>query len=112
MGVLDGKTAFILGASAGIAQASAKLLAADGATLYLLGRSSTRLDATREGILAVAPEAQIALCKGDPEDEATVAAAAQAAYEVKGRLDIVVGTVAGGGTGPLIEQDLETFTDF
>jgi NADP-dependent 3-hydroxy acid dehydrogenase YdfG len=39
MGVLDNQTAFILGASAGIAQASAKLLAADGATLYLLGRS-------------------------------------------------------------------------
>jgi NAD(P)-dependent dehydrogenase (short-subunit alcohol dehydrogenase family) len=112
MGVLDGQTAFILGASAGIAQASAKLLAADGATLYLLGRSSTRLDATREGILAAAPEAEIVLCKGDPEDEATVAAAAQAAYDVKGRLDIVVGTVAAGGTGPLIEQDLETFTNF
>ena len=112
MGVLDGQTAFILGASAGIAQASAKLLAADGAALYLLGRSTTRLEAAREGILAVAPEAEVVLQKGDPEDEATVAAAAQAAYDVKGRLDIVVGTVAGGGTGPLIEQDLETFTNF
>ncbi len=112
MGVLDGQTAFILGASAGIAQASARLLAADGATLYLLGRSSKRLDATREGILAVAPEAEIVLCKGDPEDEGTVAAAAQAAHDLKGRLDIVLGTVAGGGTGPLIQQDLETFTNF
>lgn len=112
MGVLDGQTAFILGASAGIAQASARLLAADGATLYLLGRSTKRLDATREGILAVVPEAEIVLQKGDPEDEPTVVAAAQAAYDVKGRLDIVVGTVASGGTGPLIEQDLDTFTNF
>src|SRR5271163_470616 len=112
MGVLDGQTAFILGASAGIAQASARLLAADGATLYLLGRSRRRLTETCDGILAVAPKAEIVVQKGDPEDEATVAAAAQAAHDVKGRLDIVVGTVASGGTGPLIGQDLETFTNF
>ena len=38
--------------------------------------------------------------KGDPEDEDTVKKAAQAAFDVAGRLDIVVGTVAtGGGTG-------------
>lgn len=112
MGVLDGQTAFILGASAGIAQASARLLAADGASLYLLGRSMQRLEATRDGILAVAPDAEIVLQKGDPEDEATVASAAEAAYDVNQRLNIVVGTVAAGGTGPLIQQDLATFTDF
>jgi len=111
MGVLDGKTAFILGASAGIAKASAALLAADGAALYLLGRSTSRLEAVRDGILEAAPDAEIMLQKGDPEDEATVAAAAQAAYDMKKRLNIVIGTVATGGTGPLIEQDLATFTD-
>lgn len=112
MGVLEGKTAFILGASAGIAQATAKLLAADGATLYLLGRSMHRLEATRDGILGVAPNAEIVLHKGDPEDEATVEKAARAAHDVKKRLNIVIGTVAVGGTGPLVEQDLATFTDF
>ncbi|WP_196773103.1 SDR family NAD(P)-dependent oxidoreductase [Mycobacterium asiaticum] len=112
MGVLDGQTAFILGASAGIAQASARLLAADGASLYLLGRSMRRLEVTRDGILAAVPNAEIVLQKGDPEDEETVAAAAQAAHDVNQRLDIVVGTVAAGGTGPLIQQDLATFTDF
>src|SRR5690348_3777508 len=50
VGVLDGQTAFILGASAGIARASAKLLAADGATLFLLGRSNRRLEATKQTI--------------------------------------------------------------
>jgi NAD(P)-dependent dehydrogenase (short-subunit alcohol dehydrogenase family) len=112
MGVLDGQTAFVLGASAGIAQASAKLLAVDGATLYLLGRSQSRLEATRDGILTVAPNAEIVLQKGDPEDEDTVRKAAQSAYNVKKRLNIVIGTVASGGTGPLIEQDLATFTNF
>lgn len=112
MGVLDGQTAFILGASAGIAQASAKLLAADGADLFLLGRSTRRLEATRDNILGHAPEAEVTLLKGDPENEATVQAAAQAAYDMHGRLNIVLGTVAVGGTGPLVEQDLETFTNF
>lgn len=112
MGVLDGQTAFILGASAGIAQASASLLAVDGATLYLLGRSMTRLEATRDRIHRVAPQAEIVLRKGDPEDEDTVRAAAQAAHDVHNRLDIVIGTVASGGTGPLVEQDLDTFTNF
>lgn len=112
MGVLDGQTAFILGASAGIAQASAKLLAVDGATLYLLGRSQSRLEATRDGILAVAPNAEIVIQKGDPEDEDIVRRAAQSAYDVKKRLNIVIGTVASGGTGPLVEQDLATFTNF
>ncbi|OMC14585.1 SDR family NAD(P)-dependent oxidoreductase [Mycobacterium colombiense] len=112
MGVLDGQTAFILGASAGIAQASAKLLAVDGATLYLLGRSQSRLEATRDGILAVAPNAEIVIQKGHPEDEDIVRRAAQSAYDVKKRLNIVIGTVASGGTGPLVEQDLATFTNF
>jgi len=111
MGVLDGRTAFILGASAGIAQASARLLAADGATLYLLGRSMKRLEKTRHRLLDAVPGAEIVLEEGDPEDEKTVEAAARAAHAVKQRLDIVIGTVATGGTGPLIEQDLETFTD-
>jgi len=111
MGVLDGRTAFILGASAGIAQASARLLAADGATLYLLGRSLKRLETTRQRLLDAVPGAEIVLDEGDPEDEKTVEAAARAAHAVKQRLDIVIGTVATGGTGPLVEQDLETFTD-
>lgn len=112
MGVLDGRTAFILGASAGIAQASARLLVADGASLYLLGRSMTRLEATREKLLDAVPTAEVRLHKGDPEDEGTVREAAQAAHDVAQRLDIVIGTVASGGTGPLVEQSLETFTDF
>jgi NAD(P)-dependent dehydrogenase (short-subunit alcohol dehydrogenase family) len=112
MGVLTDQTAFILGGSAGIAQASARLLAADGATLFLLGRSMARLETARDNIREAAPDAEIVLQEGDPEDEATVRSAAQAAFDVNGRLNIVVGTVATGGTGPLVEQSLETFTDF
>ncbi|MBX7453975.1 SDR family oxidoreductase [Mycolicibacterium sp. 3033] len=111
MRVLDGHTAFVLGASAGIARASAALLARDGATLFLLGRSKRRLEETQEGIRAAVPDAEIVTHKGDPEDESVVQSAAQAAHDVHNRLDIVVGTVATGGTGPLIDQDLATFTD-
>lgn len=111
VGTLEGRTAFVLGASAGIAQASAKLLAADGAALYLLGRSMKRLEATRQRLLDAVPDAEIEVAEGDPENEATVEAAARGAHALRQRLDIVVGTVATGGTGPLIEQDLAKFTD-
>jgi NADP-dependent 3-hydroxy acid dehydrogenase YdfG len=40
---LAGKTAIITGASSGIGRSAAKLLAKEGATLYLLGRSADRL---------------------------------------------------------------------
>jgi NAD(P)-dependent dehydrogenase (short-subunit alcohol dehydrogenase family) len=112
MGTLEGQTAFILGGSAGIAEATAKLLAADGATLYLLGRSQQRLEATKGRILERAPSAEIIVEEGDPEDEPTVERAAQRAFAVEQRLNIVIGTVAIGGTGPLVEQDLVTFTNF
>jgi NAD(P)-dependent dehydrogenase (short-subunit alcohol dehydrogenase family) len=111
VGTLEGRAAFVLGASAGIAQASAKLLAADGAALYLLGRSMKRLEATRQRLLDAVPDAEIEVAEGDPENEATVEAAARGAHALRQRLDIVVGTVATGGTGPLIEQDLAKFTD-
>jgi NADP-dependent 3-hydroxy acid dehydrogenase YdfG len=39
MGLLDGKTAIVTGAGSGIGKESAKLLAADGATVVLVGRS-------------------------------------------------------------------------
>lgn len=112
MGVLDDKTVFVLGASASIAKAAAKLIAADGATLYLMGRSMERLEAVKSDLLEVVPTAQVHLDEGDPEDERSVKDAATAAHAVSGRLDVVVGTVATGGTGPLIQQDLDTFTDF
>lgn len=44
MGLLDGKTAIVTGAGSGIGREAAKLLAADGATVILVGRRTELLD--------------------------------------------------------------------
>ncbi len=49
-GQLSGKTAIVTGASSGIGRAIAQHLGAEGATVYLVGRSQERLDAVKADI--------------------------------------------------------------
>jgi NADP-dependent 3-hydroxy acid dehydrogenase YdfG len=51
MGKLNGKTAFITGASAGIGEATARAFAAEGARLLLAARRKERLDALQPDLL-------------------------------------------------------------
>ncbi|MFJ8731220.1 SDR family NAD(P)-dependent oxidoreductase [Streptomyces bauhiniae] len=50
MGLLEGKTAVVTGASAGIGFASAERLAAEGAHVFITGRRKDELDAAAEAI--------------------------------------------------------------
>ncbi|MGW4300679.1 SDR family NAD(P)-dependent oxidoreductase [Streptomyces sp. NPDC004646] len=50
MGLLDGKTALVTGASTGIGLAGAVRLAAEGAHVFITGRRKTELDAAAEAI--------------------------------------------------------------
>ncbi|MFJ6904553.1 SDR family NAD(P)-dependent oxidoreductase [Streptomyces griseoluteus] len=50
MGLLEGKTAVVTGASAGIGLAAAKRLAAEGAHVFITGRRKDELDAAAEEI--------------------------------------------------------------
>ncbi|WP_224997806.1 SDR family NAD(P)-dependent oxidoreductase [Cesiribacter sp. SM1] len=62
---LKGKTALVTGSTAGIGFATARLLAAEGASVIITGRTQERID---EAIAAIKKEQHGALVKGMPVD--------------------------------------------
>ncbi len=97
---LSGKTALITAASSGIGLATAKMLAEQGASLWINGRSADRLTAARLEILAVAPAARVQTVLGDVSTMTGV----QAVIDAVTDLDILI-PMAGGTSNllPFIE---------
>lgn len=89
-GALDGRRAFVSGASSGIGAAAARALAAAGARVALAARDRAALEA----LAAELPGALAVPC--DVRDERSVDAAVGAAADALGGIDIVV-TAAGVG---------------
>lgn len=107
-GALDGKTAFVTGASSGIGEASARLLAKDGAAVLLMGRREDALDAARSRILDAVPQARIEVHAGDATEEADIRAGLDKARAIAGRLDILVPAVGGSEMyAPLLMEPTE-----
>ncbi len=85
---VTGKVVVITGASSGIGEAAAELLAANGAKVVLAARRADRLEALAARIRAAGGEALVVESDvTDPEQMKTLAAAAKDAY---GRLDVWV----------------------
>jgi len=100
---LEGKVAFITGASRGIGAAVARALSAEGVKLGLASRSGDDL-----GL----PEALGLQC--DVRDATGVEAAVSATVERFGRLDILVANAGVGAYGPFLElrpEHLEEMID-
>jgi len=108
MSALDGRTAFITGASGAIATAAAVELARDGARLALMARREEGLARSRDTIRAAVPDADILTITGDCMDEAAVKSALADAHGMANRLDILFATVGGGGFMPLLMLDAQT----
>jgi 3-oxoacyl-[acyl-carrier protein] reductase len=93
---LDGKVAFITGASRGVGAAVARRLAQAGAAVGLASRAEDDLGIERSVARAC-----------DVRDGAQVQAAVDATVEAFGRLDIVVANAGVGAYGPFLELDPE-----
>jgi NADP-dependent 3-hydroxy acid dehydrogenase YdfG len=93
---LDGKVALVTGASGGIGAATARKLHDAGASVGLISRRGDDLSLERGLGLAC-----------DVRDREAVKAAAEAAVERFGRLDIVVANAGIGAYGPFLELDPE-----
>ncbi len=107
MGRLDGKVAFLTGAGAGIAKASAKALVREGAKVAILEINRDAGKAAEQEIVRAGGEA--VFIETDVTDDASVKRAVAAVIERYGKLDIIV-NCAGGSLAadvPVHEMDLE-----
>ena len=100
---LDGRTAVVTGASSGIGDRLARVLAGAGATVVVTARRAQRLDA-----LAAELPGGIALA-GDVADEAHLQALVDLAVERTGRLDVVVNNAGITDNCPAEELGLGEF---
>ncbi|HEY1098272.1 MAG TPA: SDR family NAD(P)-dependent oxidoreductase [Myxococcota bacterium] len=112
---LDGRTAFVTGASAGIGAACAGHLAALGANVVLGARRQERLDAVKASIVARVPGARVFAAAVDVTDAAAVDAWLAAGSTALGDCDILVDN-AGLALGrahaaDLVDADVDTMFD-
>jgi NADP-dependent 3-hydroxy acid dehydrogenase YdfG len=97
---LRGTVALVTGASSGIGQATAQVLAAQGATVAVVARRKDRLDALAADIGGLSIEADVT------DRRQAVAAVERAAREL-GRLDIVVNNAGVMLLGPIVDAPVE-----
>lgn len=88
MSAIAGKVVAITGASSGIGEASARVLAAAGARVVIGARRTDRLESLAAAIAADGGEVRV--CPLDVTSQAEVAAFAGFARQVFGRLDVMV----------------------
>jgi NADP-dependent 3-hydroxy acid dehydrogenase YdfG len=106
---LAGKVVAITGASSGIGEATAMLLAGQGATVVLGARRTERLAALAERITAAGGQA--AYLRTDVKQRADVAALVQLAGERYGKLDVLISNAGIGPISLLDELRVEDWDD-
>jgi len=105
---LVGQRAIIVGGGSGIGFGSARHLAADGATVTIVGRTAARLE--RASAELAAGGLQVGWVTCDAMDSESVREAVAAASDDGGRLDIAVVVPGQGGIKPVLLFDSDEFS--
>jgi NADP-dependent 3-hydroxy acid dehydrogenase YdfG len=106
---LAGKVALITGASAGIGQACARLLAQEGAQLVLTARRQARLDQLIHEAEKLGTKAISVI--GDAREENTALQTVKAATESFGRIDILINNTGVGNYKNLVDTSADEYDD-
>jgi NADP-dependent 3-hydroxy acid dehydrogenase YdfG len=106
---LTGKVALITGASAGIGQACARLLAQEGAHLVLTARRQERLDQLKKEAEKLGTQAISVI--GDAREESTAIKTVEAATQSFGRIDILINNTGVGNYKNLVDTSAEEYDD-
>jgi NAD(P)-dependent dehydrogenase (short-subunit alcohol dehydrogenase family) len=110
---LEGQSALITGGGSGIGLAIARSLVADGASVTICGRNSTKLEDAAASLLGDVPDgskAQVRTAVCDVADEGAVEAAVTVAKEAGGGgLHMAVAGAGTGAAGPIVATPLETW---
>ena len=106
---LTGKVALITGASAGIGQACARLLAQEGARLVLTARRQERLDHLTKEAEKLGTKAVSVI--GDAREEDTAIKTVEAGIKSFGQIDILINNTGVGNYKNLIDTSAEEYDD-
>lgn len=107
MGKLDGKTALITGASAGIGLAIARRFLAEGADVAVVARRGERLAAFADE--ARQAGRRCAVIVGDAREETTAQQAVQTTLDTLGQIDLLVNNAGMGIYAPLVETSADDY---
>jgi NAD(P)-dependent dehydrogenase (short-subunit alcohol dehydrogenase family) len=104
-GQLDGKLALVTGGGSGIGEATARLFAQEGAIVVVAGRR-------REQIESVAADIGGHAIVCDVSDQGQVQKLFQKAYEITGRVDVLLNNAGGPGPiAPVAEVDMQAWVE-
>lgn len=111
MSKLDGKIAVITGATSGMGLAAARLLATEGAHIYITGRRKDKLDQAAEAIDAAGPGAVTGV-QADSSIPADLDRLFETVKNGHGRVDVVYANAGGASlTEPLEAITAASFDD-